>query len=537
MHEDGLDLVPVVVDDDTYRQAYDVVANTTLWYCHHHLWDLPHRPRFDRHWRAAWEGYRAYNRAMADAVAERADDGGAVFVQDYHFSLLGRMLAERRPDLRTVHFLHTPFADAATCSACCPTTWRPSCSTAWPATAPAASTATSGRPAFLGCYAAAGRAAPSTFVAPLGPDAGVLEEEAASPGGRGRGRCAARRGGRTPDVVRSDRMEPSKNIVRGMLAFEELLTAHPEWRGEVVHVALRLPQPAGAGGVSRLRGRRGAHGRAHQPRLRCRASWTPIVLSVDDDRARSLAALSPPTCCWSTRCATGSTWWPRRARCSTRVDGVLVLSREAGAWEELRSAGGALGVNPFDVVATAEALHGRPHHGRRRAGPAGGGRCGRPVRGRTAADWWADQLAAAQRCTGSAAAAASASRRSSATAPAAPGTVRSARRGHRSRALGVDGGDPHGTDGVPGAAAARSTASNAGRSPRSSPNAATWRSRPGGTLGRQRPDHRALVHVRAAGGARAPCGRRAPSSPRRSCWRSANGHHPALVSAHGASAA
>ena len=113
MHEDGLDLVPVVVDDDTYRQAYDVVANTTLWYCYHHLWDLPHRPRFDRHWRAAWAGYRAYNRAMADAVAERADDGGAVFVQDYHFSLLGRMLAERRPDLRTVHFLHTPFADAA----------------------------------------------------------------------------------------------------------------------------------------------------------------------------------------------------------------------------------------------------------------------------------------------------------------------------------------------------------------------------------------------------------------------------------------
>ena len=45
MHEDGLDLVPVVVDDDTYRQAYDVVANTTLWYVHHHLFDLPDRPR------------------------------------------------------------------------------------------------------------------------------------------------------------------------------------------------------------------------------------------------------------------------------------------------------------------------------------------------------------------------------------------------------------------------------------------------------------------------------------------------------------
>ena len=41
MVEDGLDLFPVEVDDATYRQAYDVVANTTLWYCHHHLFDLP----------------------------------------------------------------------------------------------------------------------------------------------------------------------------------------------------------------------------------------------------------------------------------------------------------------------------------------------------------------------------------------------------------------------------------------------------------------------------------------------------------------
>ncbi len=91
------DLVPVVIDDETYRQAYDVVANTTLWYCHHHLFDLPHRPRFDRHWRAAWEGYRTYNRAMADVIVAQAGQGDSVFVQDYHFSLLGRMLAEAPP--------------------------------------------------------------------------------------------------------------------------------------------------------------------------------------------------------------------------------------------------------------------------------------------------------------------------------------------------------------------------------------------------------------------------------------------------------
>ena len=50
---------------------------------------------------------------MADVVTARAGEGDIVLVQDYHFSLLGRMLAEERPDLRTVHFLHTPFAEPA----------------------------------------------------------------------------------------------------------------------------------------------------------------------------------------------------------------------------------------------------------------------------------------------------------------------------------------------------------------------------------------------------------------------------------------
>ena len=77
------------------------------------------------------------------------------------------------------------------------------------------------------------------------------------------------------------------------------------------------------------------------------------------------------------------------------ADGVLVLSREAGAWEELELAGnGALGVNPFDVSGTAEALHAAlsmpPSERARRAGALR-----TAVRGRTSADWWADQLAAA----------------------------------------------------------------------------------------------------------------------------------------------
>jgi trehalose 6-phosphate synthase len=402
MHEDGLDLLPVVIDDETYRQAYDVVANTTLWYCHHHLFDLPHRPRFDRHWRVAWEGYRTYNRAMADVVTARAGEGESVFVQDYHFSLLGRMLAEARPDLRTVHFLHTPFA-APDMLAVLPDDVVAELLDGMAGYSACGFHCHQWEAGFAACYAAAGRRAPRTFVAPLGPDAGVLEDEAASPECAAAGAALRAEVGGRRIIVRTDRMEPSKNIVRGMLAFEELLTAHPEWRGQVVHVAFAYPSRQGlaeylayaadvehtAERINHAFGAGAASGSGPD-------GWTPIVLSVEDDRARSLAALTLSDVLLVNPVRDGLNLVAKEGPLLNAADGVLVLSHQAGAWEELALAGGgALGVNPFDVAGTADALHaalvmGAPE----RAGRAAALRTA--VRGRTAADWWADQLAAAQ---------------------------------------------------------------------------------------------------------------------------------------------
>ncbi|HEY6427032.1 MAG TPA: trehalose-6-phosphate synthase, partial [Acidimicrobiales bacterium] len=249
---------------------------------------------------------------------------------------------------------------------------------------------------FLGCYAAAGRDAPRTFVAPLGPDADVLLREAASAGVTAAGAALRAEVGGRRMIVRSDRMEPSKNIVRGMLAFEELMGAHPEWRGEVVHVALAYPSRQGlaeylaygaevvhtAERVNRALTRDGGDG-----------DWTPIVLHVDDDRDRSLAALSMSDVLLVNPVRDGMNLVAKEGPLLNTADGVLVLSHEAGAWEELGPAG-ALGVNPFDVSATAAALHAAlsmPQDERRRR--AEGLRTS--VLARTSADWWADQLAAA----------------------------------------------------------------------------------------------------------------------------------------------
>ena len=183
------------------------------------------------------------------------------------------------------------------------------------------------------------------------------------------------------------------------------------------------------------------------------------------------------------------------------ADGVLVLSRQAGAWEELAlGGGGALGVNPFDVAGTAEALHAALSMDaaeRARSGPralraavrgAHGGRLvGRPAGGRSALS--------GRRAAPAAAASASVAQQRDRAGGAGHRQV--GRGGHRGRALGVDGGHPHRVrSGRPSASCSRRSAAKAGRSPMSSPKAAAAAAaRPRVVLGHQRAHHRPLVDV------------------------------------------
>jgi trehalose 6-phosphate synthase len=187
-----------------------------------------------------------------------------------------------------------------------------------------------------------------------------------------------------------------------MLAFEELLTAYPEWRGRVVHVACAYPSRQGlaeylayatdvehtAERINHAFGADAPGGDAE--------GWTPILLSVRDDYPRSLAALTMSDVLLVNPVRDGLNLVAKEGAVLNTVDGVVVLSHQAGAWEELALHGeGALGVNPFDVAGTADALHAA-------LSMAPAERVARAtalrdaVRGRTAAEWWADQLAAAQ---------------------------------------------------------------------------------------------------------------------------------------------
>jgi trehalose 6-phosphate synthase len=301
----------------------------------------------------AWEGFRLYNRAFADTVAEVASDGGVVLVNDYHLPLVGAMLASDRPDLRTVHFSHTPFASVEELGMLPSAAARELMEGMGGFGACGFHSARWER-AFLRCASEAGGAVPATFVAPLGPDLNRLREVAATPEcSDRRSRLLERLGGRRL-LLRSDRIELSKNLLRGLRAFDQLLADRPEWRGDVVHVirayASREALPEYLAYRSEVE-----HLAALVNERWSDGDYEPVVVDVDDDFASTVAALGSYDVLLVNPVRDGMNLVAKEGPALNTHDGMLVLSTQAGAYDEL--APEVFGVHPFDVSETSAALH------------------------------------------------------------------------------------------------------------------------------------------------------------------------------------
>jgi len=415
--EDGIPVRMLDIPPDTFDRAYNNVANSTLWFLHHLLFDTPNQPQFGREFRRDWAAYLAYNEAFADAVAQealsRAPSGGLrVLIQDYHLCLAPRMVRERLGDAAgeagIAHFCHTPWAPPDYYRML-PEEMGRAILDGMLAADRAGFHAERWALAFVQCctailgadVAAAGPAWRVTYrghvtevaVHPLGVDAAALRERARAGDVRAHVGALRQAAGDRRLIVRIDRTELSKNIVRGLAAYRELLATRPQWRGRVVHLAFAYPSRSAL-----------AEYRAYTDLVRRighqineefgTADWEPLVLEVKDDYPRSLAACALADVLLVNPIRDGMNLVAQEGPVLSERGCALVLSREAGAAATL--AADALLVNPFDVTETADALHralAMPDDERRRRGAA--------LAATAAADpparWLGDQLAALSR--------------------------------------------------------------------------------------------------------------------------------------------
>jgi trehalose 6-phosphate synthase len=380
----------LALDEEEYRLAYDVVCNEWLWFAHHGLWDRAHQPTFDRSMHVAWDAYCQVNEAFAKAVAEEAPEAAIVLVQDYHLCSVAARLATPRPDLRCVHFSHTPFAPPA-----------------WMAALP--DLVVQGILAAMGAHVACGfhtgrwaadftasaqqlvGVDPPTFVSPLASDPADIRGVAATEECAAALRDLEARVGDRMVIGRVDRMELTKNLVRGFLAFDELLEDHPEHRERVVFVAGAYPSRTNVPGY------RDYADEVHRvvDRVNERwatGDWTPILLDVEDDHPASVALLRRADVLLVNPIRDGLNLVATEGALVNERDAVLALSPEAGAWERLHDA--VLPVQPFDVAGTAWILDRAltmPSDERR----AMAGRLRELAEARTPEHWLAEQVAAA----------------------------------------------------------------------------------------------------------------------------------------------
>jgi trehalose 6-phosphate synthase len=372
---EGLKVVLVEHDGEAYDLMYNRLANPLLWFVQHGLYDQPYDPVLGDDTKRAWEeGYVPVDENFAEVVArtlQSQEEGGAgepvILVHDYQLYMTPLALRERLGDEAFISlFVHIPWPE--------PEGWRVLPSYAregvlkslLEANVVAFHTesyarnfvrtarevlgveadeekgivrAESGREVWVRAY-------------PISIDPNEFEELASSDEVLQEEETVRDLPGKL--LLRVDRMDLSKNIVRGFHAYERMLERHPEMRGQVTFLARCQPSREDIPEYAR-------YAEAIQEAVEevndkhATDSWQPIVLSMEDNFSLSIAAYKNYDVLLVNAVRDGMNLIAKEAVVANEKNGVIILSENAGAHEELGEH--ALTVNPFDVDEQADALH------------------------------------------------------------------------------------------------------------------------------------------------------------------------------------
>jgi trehalose 6-phosphate synthase len=356
-------------DQRAYELMYNKIANPLLWFVQHGIYNLPYSPRLGDETHEAWEeGYVAVNRNFAEATARMVEgtESPIILLHDYQLYMTPLFLREiLRDDAFISLFVHIPWPE--------PDYWRvlPDyirigvLESLLEANVIAFHTRRYARnfvetaTAFLGV-----EGDPENGVIqhqgrevwvrayPISIDPSEFEELAESEAVKEQEESVKELAGKL--LLRVDRMDLSKNIVRGFEAYGRMFERHPEMKEQVTFLACVQPSRGGIAEyaeyaeavqdtVEEINDRYGSD------------SWNPIELSMEDNFPRSVAAYKNYDVLLVNAVKDGMNLVAKEAAIANERDGVLVLSENAGAHEELGEH--ALTVNPFDLDEQANALY------------------------------------------------------------------------------------------------------------------------------------------------------------------------------------
>jgi trehalose 6-phosphate synthase len=391
-------------DPEAYDRFYNIVSNPMLWFIQHYLWDLSNAPDVRRSEMEAFDyGYQVVNDDLAQAVVEEIDgiDEPVVMVHDYHLYTLPGIVRRARPDAFLHHFIHIPWSQADSWRVL-PNRIRDELYHGLLANDIIGFHTSSYKRNFLQCCRdllgldvdfERGTVAfeeREVWVRnyPLPIDARSTREVARSARvAEFEGELLRRR--RDHLILRVDRADLSKNVLRGFSAFDLFLEQHPDFRERVTFIAQLMPSrtdvPEYAEYLEKIEALVAVVNHRHGT-----PDWMPIQLKLRDDLEEAVASYKHYDVLLVNAMFDGMNLVAKEGPLVNERAGVSILSENTGAHEELGEF--ALSVNPFDIQETANAIHAalamRPEERERRLSGLK-----EIVTARDPGDWIDDQLA------------------------------------------------------------------------------------------------------------------------------------------------
>ncbi len=359
----------VASDPEAYDRYYNIMVNPMLWFIQHYLWDLSNAPDIRRNEIEAYEfGYNAVNEDFARAVLEEIEgvDHPIVMVHDYQLYTLPRLIRLARPDALLHHFVHIPWTHADSWRVL-PASIREDLFKGILANDIVGFQTRPYRRNFLQCCEdllgyevdyqrgvvhCDGR---EVWVRayPLPIDAGAVQDVARSERTREFEQQLLHHR-RDFMILRVDRADLSKNILRGFGAFDIFLEQHPEFRERVTFITHLMPSrtdvPEYAEYLERIEAVVAVVNHRHGS-----PDWMPIQLKLRDDLEEAVAAYKHYDVLIVNAMFEGMSLVAKEGPMVNERYGVSILSENTGANEELGEY--ALSVNPFDIQQLADSIH------------------------------------------------------------------------------------------------------------------------------------------------------------------------------------
>ena len=364
------DVCMVESDPTAYDRFYNVIANPILWFLQHYLWDLSNAPDIRRAEVEAWElGYKVVNADIADAVigAIEGQEEPMVMLHDYHLYTCPALIREARPDAFLHFFVHIPWSQPDSWRIL-PNRWREEIYRGMLANDIIGFHTTAYCRNFLQCCRELmelevdwerGRVihedGRETWVRayPLSTDTDRLFRAAESNEVAEYEQELLRRR-RDHLIIRVDRADLSKNVLRGFSAFDTFLEQHPEFRERVTFIAhlqpSRLDVPEYAEYMDRIEALVAVVNHRHGT-----TDWMPIDLKIYESFPDAVARYKHYDLLIVNSLFDGMNLVAKEGPAVNTRDGVLMLSENTGAHEELGDC--TLSVNPFDIQEQADTIH------------------------------------------------------------------------------------------------------------------------------------------------------------------------------------